>query len=201
MAMCNLKRCWKCQTTKEKTEFYKNKAQNDGLSGVCKECDKASSLKWAKDNPEKINARNSVWAKNNPEKARQRARNWRAKNIEKVRAKGRKLRAQNPEAHAARIKKWQIKNKSVLVFHMAKRRATRKNACPSWLSAIEIAQIKEFYDVALAKTVQTGVKHNVDHIVPLQGKNISGLHVPWNLQVITAKENFQKGNKYLEPTS
>jgi hypothetical protein len=189
-----MKKCCKCKETKEKTEFYKNKAQKDGLSTVCKDCDKAASLKWAKENPEKINARNAAWAKNNPEKGRERTKRWRANNAEKVKAREREIRAQSPD-YLRRIKKWQAENRPVVIFHVAKRRASKRMACASWLSAIDAAQIQECYDLAHAKTVQTGIKHNVDHIVPLQGKNVSGLHVPWNLQVIPAKQNFSKGNR------
>ena len=193
-----MKKCCSCKVQKDLTEFYKNRAQKDGFATSCKTCDKAASLKWAKENPERINARNAIWAKNNPEKSRERVKRWRLNNLERVRAAGRALRERNIEACKKSMAKWQAANRHIVVYHMSKRRAAKLNASPKWLSPSDLEAIKEFYKMAKIKTAETGIKHNVDHIVPLQGKTVSGLHVPWNLQVIPAKENFSKNNKLLD---
>lgn len=102
--------------------------------------------------------------------------------------------SENKDRKSASDKAWRQRNLAKTNAYSATRHAAKMQATPTWLSAIEQAQIQEMYDVALAKSVQTGIKHHVDHIHPLQGENFNGLHVPWNLRVISASENLSKGN-------
>lgn len=75
-------------------------------------------------------------------------------------------------------------------------RANKANRTPKWLSFSQKLEIECFYYKAMRYEEETGIKYHVDHIVPLNGKNVSGLHVPWNLQIIPAKENLSKGNNF-----
>ena len=77
-----------------------------------------------------------------------------------------------------------------------KRRRAIQNATPLWLTDAEKQEMADLYLEAATRTIQTGVKHHVDHIIPLQGKTVCGLHVPWNLQVIEAIENLKKSYKF-----
>ena len=80
---------------------------------------------------------------------------------------------------------------------VAKRKAAKLNRTPSWLSQDHLEQIEELYTMAKMFEMYTGQQYHVDHIVPLQGKNVSGLHSPWNLQILPAKENMSKGIKHV----
>jgi hypothetical protein len=70
------------------------------------------------------------------------------------------------------------------------------NASPPWLTKEHHEQIKSVYAHAKECEMLTGDKYHVDHIVPLQGENVSGLHVPWNLQVLPSDINIAKSNNY-----
>lgn len=80
----------------------------------------------------------------------------------------------------------------------AKCRCSKIQRTPKWITVEEINKIKTLYVQATLKTKETGVLWHVDHIIPLRGVSVSGLHVFNNLRVIPAKENMQKGNRYCE---
>lgn len=103
----------------------------------------------------------------------------------------------NKEKIKKRNKKYRENNKDKLAAKAAKYRAKKLQATLSWLTKKHFEEIELFYIIAQKLTKNTGIIYHVDHIVPLNGDNVNGLHVPWNLQVITKKENLFKGNKYL----
>lgn len=78
----------------------------------------------------------------------------------------------------------------------ARRRATEMQAVPQWLTVEDAGAIEAIYAESRALSIKTGVRHEVDHIVPLQGINVRGLHVPWNLRVVSATVNRAKGRNY-----
>ena len=100
----------------------------------------------------------------------------------------------NKSKHNSFMQQHYKRNKSLYVAKDAKRRAALLSRTPKWA---DLEKIKAYYDVcAFFNEVNGYVKYHVDHILPLQGKNVSGLHVETNLQVIPARENIAKGNKY-----
>jgi hypothetical protein len=89
-----------------------------------------------------------------------------------------------------------LNNPGAVNFLNQKRYAAKLKRTPPWLSQDHLNQIKNFYIESAELSKLLGVWHEVDHIVPLQGTTVSGLHVPWNLQILTAKENSMKGNRF-----
>lgn len=75
------------------------------------------------------------------------------------------------------------------------RRRKHRSATPKWLKRSDVLAIRHLYQIAITMTKTTGEAYVVDHIIPLQHEDICGLHVPWNLRVITRKENLLKSNK------
>jgi hypothetical protein len=178
--------CRKCKIEKPIDAFHFHRVNNKYYQ-TCKHCRLLNQYEWIKNNREKVNVSMRKWVKANPEKL------WWRRNPEEHRNKTRiasaEWRKRNPEYHHNHY----LNNQTKYVSARARRRAAQENATPLWLTAIHKAQIQEMYDIACAKETQTGTKYHVDHILPIMGKTVSGMHVPWNLQVITAKENLSKG--------
>ncbi len=104
------------------------------------------------------------------------------------------IRARNPEPYKAATRAWKKKNYYKVLADNSVRRAGIKRACPYW---VDKTAIENIYAEATTLSNTTGVSHHVDHIIPLKGRGVCGLHVPWNLQIITAAANLKKTNKWL----
>jgi len=91
---------------------------------------------------------------------------------------------------------WGKNNPHKLAARDAKRRSAKLQRSPTWLSKDDLWLIQQAYELAELRTRLFGMAWHVDHIIPLQGKLVSGLHVPTNLQVIPGIENCKKSNAY-----
>jgi 5-methylcytosine-specific restriction endonuclease McrA len=91
---------------------------------------------------------------------------------------------------------WQKNNKGKVNANTAIRHSRKMQRRPSWLTKEDKEYIRCLYQLSAMLNRETNTQWHVDHIVPLQGEMVNGLHVPWNLRVIPAKENMVKGNKY-----
>lgn len=108
------------------------------------------------------------------------------------RAEGTSWQSTNKAAHAEMKAAWKKANPHRVRQDAMERIAFRLNATPEWLSSADAGRTGRtgrIYKNASDMTAATGVKHEVDHMVPLRGKTVCGLHVHWNLRVITAEEN------------
>ncbi len=124
-----------------------------------------------------------------------------AEQAEAVRKASRTYKAKNPEKVKEAIIAWQKANpekfRAMINAGKARYYARKALQCPKWLDAAQHAAILEVYKYCAQ--LNTGpVKYEVDHIVPLHGKLVSGLHVPWNLQVLTKTENAAKRNTHTD---
>lgn len=225
MDECN-KVCRTCSKIKKITEYYKEKNYKDGTLPNCIACVSEKHRKYRISNPDKIKLANTLYSLNNKEKInnsnkrhyhknnkkinKKRRKDY-LKNIEKRKEQGRLYRTENrekeckrhakymaekTESYKASQKKYRSNHPEKGSAAAASRRAKKLLATPIWLTIEQLVEISALYLKAKILSKNTGIKHHVDHIAPLQGKNVRGLHVPWNLQILTAEENIRKSNKF-----
>lgn len=165
-----MKQCTICLISKENTEFYKSRVT---LSRQCKLCTK-----------DKLNKKRSE----NRDVYNKKQREWRAANPERSKELGKRFRDNHPGYCNKYKKEWRKKNSGYRKHEKAMRRASEKQATPKWLTKDHKKEMLNFY-----KNCPKGF--HVDHIIPINGKDVKGLHVPWNLQYLPAIENLKKSNK------
>ena len=172
--------CTKCGEEKAFGEFYSNKSKKDGLDGVCKPCKRGN---------------NSASYQRTKENHLKRTRAWRAAHKDKVAAYSRAQRERNPEKTKATSRRSYLRKPHYFVAKNAERRA-RIMQQTIRLNESDSQYMIDIYKHSRALTKSTGVKHEVDHIVPLAGKIVCGLHVPWNVEIKTRAANRRKSSKF-----
>jgi hypothetical protein len=188
--------CKTCHASYCKKHHNDNKAHANKASAAYRENNKErqSELmsKWQKANPDRCSANSAKWRKANKAQAAKAARIYREAHKEEIAVKQKLHHAKNKDAITIKSSAWKKANKGRVNTSTAKRRATQLQATPIWA---DLKAIEEIYKLSSAVTELMEPTH-VDHIVPLRGKYVCGLHVEYNLQLLRAEDNVRKGNKY-----
>ena len=172
-----MKTCTKCLVTKEvEANFSKSKTHAGGYNTWCKACHKQrrseTQTKYYKD-----------------------ASEWKKKNIDQMRAYAAKYREQDHVRlkAAERARTWRKLNPGKLAALSAISRDNRRKAMPVWADTHAINFI---YATKRYMQMETNAEWHVDHVIPVKGKTVCGLHVSNNLRIVTASYNRQKSNKF-----
>ena len=134
------------------------------------------------------------WYERNKALTIERARLWALANPEKKHEIHRKNREKDLKNHNARNREWNKNNKPAKAALQAKRKSTILQRTPAWDPDAHLIIAK--YQLAAMLTKASGIEHHVDHIIPLQGRKVSGLHVFSNLRVIPGSDNVKKSNSF-----
>lgn len=165
----DVKHCTKCGEAKPLDQFHRARSRPDGRLAQCKQC------------------------------VLDRQRMYKAENAERISEYHKNRYVEFRESILARNESWRVENLAKQSARVMRYRQRRRKAAPAWLTPEDERRIVAKYMEARWMTLRTGIRHQVDHIIPLQGKSVSGLHVPWNLRVIPARENAKKFNR-LQPS-
>lgn len=140
------------------------------------------------------------WQKNNPVKVAAKSRKWRGKHPEKAAANSALHAKRHPQENRRKVKEWAVRNLDKVRAARRRYEMSKIRAMPKWLNDEQKFGIDQIYEIAQKLTEATGIPHQVDHIIPLRGQNVCGLHVPWNLRPIEASYNHIKGNRIADET-
>jgi hypothetical protein len=180
--------CCACVSDQKKQKYEKNK---DKILAYMK----IQGAIYRKNNPEKRAENSKKWKQNNQERIRELERKRRAESPEKFNQISRNYYHRNKEKELQRQKSWRSKNKGIVNSFTRQRKAVLLSRVPRWADKEELWLMRQAYELAVLRKKMLGFEWHVDHIYPLQGKLVSGLHIVDNLQVIPAVINLSKGNR------
>lgn len=206
-----MKICPGCETLLDFCLFGRDRNKTDGFTSCCRDCLSKARRKRHLANPEIKNSQSRNYYAKNREQHCALTKRWYSKNKESHNAKSKLRYLERKDTVLARHKTWRILNKERNRFLInrwfsnnpgarasisAKRRASLLQRTPAWLSQSEFRDIRLLYCSARRLSKLTGIAFEVDHILPLQGKYVSGLHVFSNLQIMIASHNRIKFNNW-----
>lgn len=155
-----------------------------------------SRKRWKLANQEKLKEQRLAYEAENKEKISEKKREYYAKNRERILDRNKAYNAKN-RAEVSKVEAiWRGNNKGKVAAYIRKYQASKIQRTPKWLTEVDFERISNEYRLAEILRKVTNQSWHVDHIIPLQGKRVSGLHVPANLRVVIASENIRKGNRF-----
>lgn len=178
------KTCSSCGVVQDGSRFTLLKSGK--LYSYCRDCVNLRNKKYYIENQEKEVARARA---QNPILSRAATAAWRIRNP----GHGKEYALANREHLKLKSAEWAARNRGLKRAQWARYNAKKKRATPPWANHTEI---QRRYDWAAMLGDQFGKPFHVDHIVPLQGKTVCGLHCETNLQVLPGAENQSKSNRY-----
>jgi hypothetical protein len=177
--------CGRCHTSKAESEFFKNIRKPDGLDIYCKSCDYVRRQKYRRlTDQDRLQKKIAA-----VQKKREKSKEYREKNQDYCIAATKSWYEKNKEVCKVKNKEYKINNREKSAAAASARRLKIKGASIS-LSKPYKVEIEGLY---LFAKLFGG---HVDHIVPLNNKNVCGLHVPWNMEIISPIENMSKQGKF-----
>jgi hypothetical protein len=199
-----MKICTKCNTEKQETAFRFIK-DRQRFSCRCLDCLNEQRRQKRNTHPDTLAKRAAKAAKSRKPKKKwgeypveQRTawvKKYKLDNKETIAEQNKKYVEQNREIRKATMHNYRQKTKALQAEYVRRRQAAKLQRTPKWLTEDDVWVMREAYKLAKMRTEIFGFSWHVDHVLPLQGTIISGLHVPTNLQVIPWIENVRKHNK------
>ena len=191
-----MKYCKHCNTSKSNEMFQQDRGTHDALCYYCKSCRAERLKKRSPLQKAHANKMMKAWRADNPEEIKAKKAAIYQEKSEEIRAQVKAYRDANKDLMKMRRRLAYLENSKTIRERSATAHAAKKKRVPKWVDDNHKKLILEVYELSVRLTKETKCKHEVDHIIPLQGELVSGLHVVSNLQVLTMKENRKKYNLF-----